>query len=104
MKIYSQILSKIILPISEFIFNIPITHELNKLDKLTKLSEIELEKLQQQKLSKLLLHSVSKSDYYKNLKIEIDEILQQQQSKTRINLQHARQYAFVHSLRYEQRT
>lgn len=73
MKIYSQILSKIILPISEFIFNIPITHELNKLDKLTKLSEIELEKLQQQKLSKLLLHSVSKSDYYKNLKIEIDE-------------------------------
>ncbi len=73
MKIYSQILSKIILPISEFIFNIPITHELNKLDKLTKLSEIELENLQLQKLSKLLLHSVSNSEYYKNLKIEINE-------------------------------
>lgn len=71
--IYSQILSKIILPISEFIFNIPITSELKNLEKATQLTEIELIKLQKQKLSKLLYHSIEKSEYYKTLNIEIDE-------------------------------
>ncbi len=73
MKIYSQILTNIILPISEFIFSIPITSELKKLEKATQLPEVELVKLQQQKLKKLLLHSVKKSEYYSSLKIEIDE-------------------------------
>ena len=73
MKIYSHILTKIILPISEFIFNIPITAELKKLDKASRLSANELKLYQEQKLIKLLIHSVSKSKYYQNLNIEIDE-------------------------------
>ena len=73
MSFYSQLLTKIILPISEFIFNIPITSELKKLDKATRLSANELKLYQEQKLLKLLNHSVSKSEYYKNLNIEIDE-------------------------------
>ena len=73
MSFYSNILTKIILPISEFIFNIPITSELKKLDKATRLSANELKLYQEQKLLKLLNHSVSKSEYYKNLHIEIDE-------------------------------
>ena len=72
MKIYSQILLKIILPISEFIFNIPITSELNKLEKSTKLSELEIENYQKEKLSKLLFHATKKSSYYKNLNIDIN--------------------------------
>ena len=73
MNFYSQILRKIILPISEFVFDIPITSEIKKIEKATELSAGELIEYQNKKLTKLLLHSVSKSEYYRNLKIEIDE-------------------------------
>jgi phenylacetate-CoA ligase len=73
MNFYSHILSKIILPISEFFFNIPITYELKKLNKTTQLSNEDLKKYQHKKLSKLLFHAVSKSEYYKNLNVGIDK-------------------------------
>lgn len=73
MKIYSQILSKIILPISGFIFNIPITSELKKIEKASNLSKEDLIKYQQKKLAKLLKYSISQSEYYKNLNINIDK-------------------------------
>lgn len=72
MEVYNTILRRIILPISECIFGIPLTKELKKLDDSTRLSETEIEALQQQKLSLLLKHAVAHSDYYKNLNINID--------------------------------
>lgn len=72
MKPYSQILKTIILPISEFIFNIPLSKEINNLDKTTQLSEIEIEKYQKKKLAHLLSYSLEKSKYYKSLGIELN--------------------------------
>ena len=69
MEAYNKILKRIILPFSEFIFNIPLSKEIKKLDFFTRLSETEIEKLQQQKLLLLLAHSVENSSYYKNLNI-----------------------------------
>jgi phenylacetate-CoA ligase len=73
MEAYNKILKRIILPFSEFIFNIPLSKEIKKLDFFTRLSETEIEKLQQQKLLLLLAHSVENSSYYKNLNIKIDD-------------------------------
>ncbi|MGL2962663.1 hypothetical protein ACSVH2_02450 [Flavobacterium sp. RSB2_4_14] len=72
MEVYTKILKLIILPISEFIFGIPLTKEISDLDKQTRLSEIEIEKLQKDKLANVLNHSVKNSIYYRNLNIEID--------------------------------
>lgn len=72
MDVYNTILKRIILPISEFIFGIPLTKELKKLDDFTRLSETEIAALQQQKLSLLLKHAVGRSEYYKKLNINID--------------------------------
>lgn len=72
MDVYNTILRRIILPISEIIFGIPLTKELKKLDDFTRLSETEIASLQQQKLSLLLKHAVGHSEYYKKLNINID--------------------------------
>lgn len=72
MDVYNTILRRIILPISEIIFGIPLTKELKKLDDFTRLSETEIAALQQQKLSLLLKHAVGRSEYYKKLNINID--------------------------------
>ena len=71
MKIYSQILKIFILPVSEFFLKIPLTREQNKLDKLTRLSAIEIESVQKEKLSKILNHAISNSKYYKNLGLKL---------------------------------
>lgn len=73
MDVYNTILRRIILPISEIIFGIPLTKELKKLDDFTRLSETEIASLQQQKLSLLLKHAVGHSEYYKKLNINIDD-------------------------------
>ena len=73
MDVYNTILRRIILPISEIIFGIPLTKELKKLDDFTRLSETEIASLQQQKLSLLLKHAVGRSEYYKKLNINIDD-------------------------------
>ena len=63
MKIYNILLNHIILPISEFVFGIPLSKEINSLDKITQLSAIEIEKHQQNKLEKLLKYTTENSKY-----------------------------------------
>ncbi|TDD99628.1 phenylacetate--CoA ligase family protein [Flavobacterium cellulosilyticum] len=72
MSLYSKIFTTILLPISEFIFSIPLSKEIEKLDKTTKLSEIEIEKYQKEKLSELLSHAIKNAEYYTNLGIAVD--------------------------------
>lgn len=72
MSLYNQILNTIILPISEFIFNIPLSKESKKLDKTTRFSEIEIESYQNLKLSKLLSHAIENSEFYKKLGLEVN--------------------------------
>lgn len=69
MKIYNVILNHIILPISEFIFAIPLSKEIDSLDKTTQLSSIEIEKYQKNKLEDLLKFATENSEYYKKLEI-----------------------------------
>jgi phenylacetate-CoA ligase len=72
MKVYNFIINVIILPLSEFVFNIPLSKEIDTLDKTTQLSSTEIEKYQLNKLSKLLEFSVYYSNYYKALGFYID--------------------------------
>lgn len=72
MKIYYSILNNIILPISEFVFNIPLSKEIEHLDSITQLSSIEIEKYQLDKLTKLLAFSVQNSEYYKQFNIQVN--------------------------------
>ena len=72
MKFYYSILNNVILPISEFVFNIPLSKEIKKLEKITKLSSLEIQKFQQDKLSKLLTFSVQHSAYYKQFNIQVN--------------------------------
>lgn len=72
MSLYSRILKKIILPLSEFLFKIPLTLEQNKLDKLTHLTAVEIETIQKDKLSKVLHYAVSNSKYYKNFHLNLN--------------------------------
>lgn len=72
MKIYSSLLNKVILPISEFVFNIPLSKEIKNLDRITQLSSIEIEKYQLDKLTKLLTFSVQNSEYYKQFNIQVN--------------------------------
>lgn len=69
MKIYNVILNHIILPISEFIFAIPLSKEIDSLDKTTQLSSIEIEKHQKNKLENLLKFATENSEYYKKFEI-----------------------------------
>ncbi len=73
MKFYNKILNSIILPLSEFVFNIPLTKTRNILEKTTQLSKDSIEKIQQEKLQNLLAFSVENSTYYKNLEITLDQ-------------------------------
>ena len=73
MKFYNKILNSIILPLSEFVFNIPLTKTRNILEKTTQLSRDSIEKIQQEKLQNLLAFSVENSTYYKNLEITLDQ-------------------------------
>lgn len=72
MKIYNFLLNTVILPISEFVFNIPLSKEIKNLDQITQLSSDEIEKIQSKKLAKLLSFCVENSDYYKQLNIEFN--------------------------------
>jgi phenylacetate-CoA ligase len=69
MKIYNLILTHFILPISEFVFAIPLTKEIASMDKITQLSSIEIENYQKDKLEKLLKYATENSVYYKKLEI-----------------------------------
>lgn len=72
MKIYASLLNSIILPISEFVFSIPLSKTRNEIEKMTQSSSTNIENMQLEKLMKLLVFSTNNSVYYKNLGIKLD--------------------------------
>lgn len=71
MSFYNNLLNSFILPTSEYLFNIPLTKTRDELDKITQLSKLEIDKIQQEKLQKLLNFSVENSKYYKTFDVDI---------------------------------
>ncbi|MBX2898813.1 MAG: phenylacetate--CoA ligase family protein [Cyclobacteriaceae bacterium] len=66
-------LEKFLFPLGDVVLGTSFINRLNEVRRISSFSEVELDKLHRQKLSKILTYAVSKSSYYKALKIKLHE-------------------------------
>ncbi len=66
---YNFILRKILLPLGSFVFRENLIFELDKLEKTVKKNELEIKKIQKNKLEKIIKHAITNTKYYKSLNI-----------------------------------
>lgn len=68
---YSFFLKNILLPLGSFLFRENLIFELYKLEKIIRKDELEIKKIQINKLDKIIQYAISNTKYYKGLNISI---------------------------------